>query len=1101
MSSVDTSIKYNRVRKLLKFIFGRPASGKTYQILEKIKRQTKAGRQCVLIVPEQFSFESERAVLRVLGDKAALGVTVTSFTRLCDEVGRYAGGIAGVTLTDAQKVIFMSRALRSVEAELTLWRKYCRSVSFAKTMLDTVGEFKINAVSPDKLKAAAEETESAALKAKLCDTALIYETYDALVGERFLDPADRLTKLYRQLEDFRYFEKKDVFIDSFKGFTGQQFALIDRVLSQADNLTAALTDAPETGGEFGIFSNIRAAAEKIRYAAARYRISEEEPLVLGKPISVSANIAAVERLISGGTPEKTENDGSLTVCAADTAAEEAEFAVRNIRRLVRTENYRYRDFVIIARDAERYDDFINAACETYGVPCFSDKRRPLSAFPLAALADAAIQAILKGDSESILRFHKTGLGTLNTAEISELENYVTLWNIEGDMWRHEWIMDVRGFVSDDTEPDEKALGEINKLRKRAISPLEKLRAEFGGTAEDMAAALVRLFEECGAAEKLSAMSQKFLNDSEEFSSDVLRQSYDRYMKLLDGIAACFGTREVGKQEFREVLSLAVSFETVGSVPRYLDEVTFGAADRIRPSRPKVAFILGANQGVFPKEISASGIFGISDRKSLIALGVDIPDKSVSAATDENYLVYCNLCCPSDKLFISYARRSLTGENMEPSAFVQEITENIAHGFVAEPEEKITDENLPETAASAYSELCRRRNAENGGAAEIRAALAGTKELKKAEYTEKRLSGAPAAIGKETARQLFGEEIKMSASRLDTFNRCRFSFFCRYGLSVKKLQPAEFDVLQRGTVVHYCLERFVKEYGKGVSVLSPEKIEELTDGYINDYLDGVTGYRAVETARGRFLVSRISRSVKEVAKRLAEEFAQSGFEPIACELKIGGEGEKLEFPYDGGKISVSGSIDRVDKFGGYIRVVDYKTGSKKFKLPDILFGLNLQMLLYLYAAVRGAGLPDEDAAGILYMPSKRDTADKGMAMNGLIRKDEEIVAAMDREKQGDFVPKYAVTKSGELKKTCTSFISAEEFSEIFDFIERIMKRTGNTVASGDIAVSPVDGRETPACKYCDFASVCGREDEPCFRVPDLKNEEIFEKLKKGDEYGV
>ena len=219
---------------------------------------------------------------------------------------------------------------------------------------------------------------------------------------------------------------------------------------------------------------------------------------------------------------------------------------------------------------------------------------------------------------------------------------------------------------------------------------------------------------------------------------------------------------------------------------------------------------------------------------------------------------------------------------------------------------------------------------------------------------------------------------MSASRLDTFNRCRFGFFCRYGLSVKKLQPAEFDVLQRGTVVHYCLERFVKEYGKGVSVLSPEKIEELTDGYINDYLDGVTGYRAVETARGRFLVSRISRSVKEVAKRLAEEFAQSGFEPIACELKIGGEGEKLEFPYDGGKISVSGSIDRVDKFGGYIRVVDYKTGSKKFKLPDILFGLNLQMLLYLYAAVRGAGLPDEDAAGILYMPSKRDTADKGMA---------------------------------------------------------------------------------------------------------------------------
>lgn len=1088
---------------MLKFIFGRPASGKTYNVLNTVKKLAESGKNTVLIVPEQFSFESERAVLKTLGDKAALSVSVMSFSRLCDEVGRAVGGIAGVTLTEADKVIFMNRALSAAADRLKIWRRYCHSVFFAKTMLDTVGEFKINNVTAEDLKKASEETTGSSLSLKLHDIAVIYETYDTLTGEQFIDPADSLTKLYRQLENFRFFENKTVILDSFKGFTGQQFKIIDRILAQADDVVVSLTNDPALNSDYNVFMNIRAAAEKIRKSAARFSVAEDKPLVLEKSRYNSKDIAALERLLAGGDFELPELSGDITICAAATHSDEAEFAARTIRRLVREKGYRYRDFVIIARDAEKYEESVYAACKLNGVPVFGDRREPLSAFPAAAAVNAALEFALRPASDSILRFHKTGLGTLSREEISALENYVYLWNIDGSKWQTDWTMDPRGFVSEDEGKgaDKAALEKINSLREKAAAPLYAFKEKFRGTAEDVSRAVVELLESCNAAEKLAKLSERFKSEGAEFRSDVLKQSYDRYMKLLDSMAVCFGSREIKGQEFFEALSLSVSLDSVGVIPRMLDEVTFGAADRIRPSRPRVAFILGANQGVFPKGLSNSGILGVTERKSLIELGIEIPDNQISSVVDENYLVYCNLCCPSDRLYISYATHSLTGEESEPSAFVAEIAENLGCKTVLEPQENLSGENLPETAASAYSQYCRRRRTADGET--LKSALKGSSEEEKLEYLSKMLSGAPQRLTEETAEKLFGKSITMSASRFDTFHKCRFSYFCRYGLSAKRIKPAEFDVLQRGTIVHFVLERIVGIYKKGVADLSENEINSLVDKYINEYLDGISGYRAVETERSKFLVSRISRALKAVVLQLSREFAQSGFEPVACELKIGNGGNipELKIPFDKGDINIVGSIDRVDEYGGYIRVIDYKTGGKSFKLPDILFGLNLQMLIYLYAVVRAGVRDDEKAAGILYMPSKRDLSDNGMAMNGLIRSEKDIVSAMDRDMQGEFVPKYSITKSGALDKRCTSFVSKEDFSEIFDYIETLMKRTGNGILSGDIAVSPLDGRETPACKYCDYAAVCGRENAPCDKVPNYKNDEVINKIREEKTNGI
>lgn len=1092
---------------MLKFIFGCPSSGKTYTVLNMIKELSERGKETVLIVPEQFSFESERAVLKTVGDKATLNVTVTSFSRLLDEVGRNVGGIAGETLTNADKVIFMNRALRSVQDELKLWSHYCNSVFFAKTVLDTIGEFKINFVTPEDLKKAAEETDSVTLSYKLHDIAKIYETFDALLGERFIDPADNLTRLYRQLENYRFFEEKSVFIDSFKGFTGQQYKIIDRILCQADNLTVSLTNDPKLDKEYNVFANIRIAAEKIKRAAERFSVAVDEPLILEAKYGINESISALERLLAGDEIPHVDN-GGISVVSAATTSDEADFAARTIRRLVREKGYRYRDFVIISRDAEKYGESVFSACKQNGVPCFGDRREPLSGFPVASAVESAIEFAISLKSENIFRFHKSGIGMLSLEEISELENYCLLWNIEGENWNINWTMNPKGFVSEDENKDDnkekndQKLKTLNMLRKKALAPLEKFKEEFKGRAQDRARAIVNLLKECSATEKLAEISGRFKNEGAQFSSDVLKQSYEKYMTLLNSLAHCFGESEIKGKDFYEALKLSVSLDSVGVIPRMLDEVTFGAADRIRPSRPKAAFILGANQGVFPRGLSQGGMLRINERRKLIELGIEIPDNQISSVIDENYLVYCNLCCPKDLLYISYATHSLSGESYEPSAFIEEIKENLNCDFIKVPYSELTDNGLPETEEGAYSEYCRRK-INSKGANEIKTALAGSNFGEKIDYLDQKTENTPNKISTETAEKLFGTDIEMSASKFDVFHKCRFYYFCKYGIKAKKIQPAQFDVLQRGTVVHFVLEKIVKEYKKGLSELTEEETNNLVDKYIGEYLDGVSGFRDVETERTQFLVSRISRTLKAVVRQLCSEFAQSDFEPIACELKIGNGGDipELKIPFDKGEVSVIGSIDRVDGYNGYIRVVDYKTGTKSFKLPDILFGLNLQMLIYLYAAVRYRGLGDEKAAGILYMPSKRDLNDSGMAMNGLIRPEPEIVSAMDKEMNGEFVPKLLLTTKGLLNRKATSFAYSEEFTEIFDYIERLMKQTGEDIVSGDIAANPLDGRETPACKYCDFSRVCGRENAPCERVPKMSNTDVFKKMRGEETDGI
>lgn len=1086
---------------MLNFIYGRSSSGKTTELIRQIENDAKADKNIVLIVPEQFSFESEKNILLSLGDELAHKVSVFSFTALAEKITETYGGASKSVLSDADKILFMNKTLLSLKDELYIWRKYLSSTSFASKVVDMIGEFKVSAVFPEDLDNVCLKLPESALKEKIKALALVYRGYDAMMHGRFIDPADKLDKLYNDLLSNKFFQNKTVYIDAFKGYTGQQYRIIELILAQSDSLTVTALTNRTNKGEPDLFYNTSSAIENIKDAAKRHNVKVGYERFFEKPYYKNADILAVEQILSGEISENYSDGKNVTLCIAKSADDEVRFAAKNIRRLVREENYRYSDFVVIARDIEHYESAIEREFAANDISCFFDKKVPLTISPLYAFLESALSCASAFSSDELFRFLKTGLaGVFSETEINELENYVYLWNIDFSSWEKNWDMDPTGFSETKAEKEQQikdTLERINSIRKRVVEPIVWLRRDLGDTVKSKSAALVRLLENCSSDKQLSALLEKIKTEFSPEDIDVLRQSWDSLMNVLDSMVKCFGDDVVSNNEYMDMFRISCETTTLGRTPQMLDEVLFGAADRICPSRPKIAFILGANQGVFPKFPENSSILNNNDRRLLIEAELKIKNKTLFQTIEENLLVYSSVTCPSEKLFITSNEVGVDGGVNTPSAFFAAIKENInSVTIVNEPSEGLNCENYPETKESAFRMLCDfAGNNREGTATLIDAVLTDESTKNQFYHIVDASSGFEKKLSPEKAKELYGKEIYLSATSFDMYHGCHFKYFCKNGLKTSIIQPAKLDVMQRGTIIHYVLEQFCNAHKEDIDSVDKETIVAETDKYLSEYFDSVKGSEFLFTAKFKFLLKNIKDGLIEVIERMVKEFAQSKFRPVQCEVKIGSKKTipNVYFPFgDGNTFCFNGSIDRLDKWDSYIRIIDYKSGGKTFKMSDTLYGLNLQMLLYLYCVIRG-GNPDfntKKPAGGLYMPSKRDISKKGTTMSGIIAEKTEVIEAMEKDNNGVYIPVY--------KPKAASFIPESAFDVIFDYIEKLTSEMGESLHNGDISVNPIFDGKKSACYYCDYKSVCGKEDDN-FRLMDkLKNEEVINMLRGEEE---
>ena len=1103
---------------MLRFVLGRSGYGKSEYLRELFVLLAHGGDDRLLfIVPDQITFEYETAFLDLLGPSASQRITVLGFSRMCDYVFELTGHRTAAFADEGVRHMVMSMALEQTADALTVFGRRAGARDVREVMLTAVKEYKKCALTSDALRGAAQLTPDTALSGKLNDTALVYDAYNAIMQRSYMDPLDSLTKLAGILTDEPVFEGWTVAMDAFYGFTAQEYAVIERLMRMSAELYVALTDDPLLP-ESELFFAPRRTRRQLSEIAKKNGITVALPIELREPKRFkNESLTAMEENLFSLTKEPYElPPQGIELYRASGIYDECDYVARRIRTLVEN-GCRYRDIAVISRDPSRYAGVLDVCLEKYGVRYFMDQPQDIDAVPIVRLVSAAFDVVTRGfDRDDVLTLLKTGLCSFDAQEIADFENYLFVWDVTGRGFFDPFTANPSGFADEFSDEERERLGRIERLRADVIGRLRAFaRAVKDADGRSIARALMKLLYDLHCDENISRLCDALEKDGEDVLSSELVRMWNVLCAILDKTVAVIGDCQISAGRFAELLYVNLSNTEVASIPRGLDEVDVAAADRGLLSENKVVFVIGAIDGEFPRTPVEAGVFTDSERVALRGMNLPLSDAVQELFRTELYYAYSALTAPSERLYVSYSCADLRGVVQSPSAIVCELTAIFPKMSALDSLCVPIGERLLSPRA-AFDYLVHHYRETSPDVEALRAYFEADDAYAPILHAIRRTLKRPPRRITDPAlsRALFGERMKLSATRIDVYHKCPFMYFCEYGLKAKERRRAVIDALEYGTLIHYIFEHFFSKFGRdSYASLTEAQVADEVSALLDDYIERHFGGAEGKSDRFLYLFYRIKSTAVKLVLHMVEELSQSDFTPADFELGVGEDIPSYTVDLgEGRSLIVRGSIDRVDTCERdgvrYVRVVDYKTGVKHFNLYDIIYGINLQMFLYLSAVERGGEerYGAVTPAGVLYMPavspsvSADDGADedevrravmKEYRMRGVILDDEDVITAMEHDRRGVYIPvnfKGDVVSAGQ-----ESLATLEQMGAIFRRIDALLTQMAEALFDGDVGDVPLKG-EYDGCQYCRYNAVCLHdEDGPCRDGVKLSKDEFYENL--------
>lgn len=1111
---------------MLNFITGVKGSGKTAKAHRILGDCVRRGEKTMLIVPKQFTFHSDKAILHLLGPKDACEVEVLSFSRLATLVLQSYGGITSPIADKGARSILMSLAVEGLTDKLTVFAKHKNEIALITKMLDTLDELKREGISIDEFEKATALTDDALLREKIRETALILRAYEAIVAQNYFDDADLLAFVAKRLEGKDFFSGKTVVLDGFADFTKAEIDIIITMLRTAKNVYITLcSDDITDKNALSPFAYCNITARRLRLAAGNNGIAVGEIIRCERDEnSFSQELLHLEREFYKPCAAAFEGvtDNLAVSCSTDILSE-CDYVARKIKSIIRSGDYRCRDIAVCFRDSGSYENHLRHALKKYGVPLFEDKRQAVVNQPLITFVTTLLTLAAKGlNSDYIFRLVKTGLTDLTADEVSEAENYCFIWDISGKKWTSPWTENPDGLGEKFSEERQSRLDGLNALRERIITPIISFREAVDRLPGKEAVALIYTYlRDNKVDEQLKqyaiALEQQGLTELALEQEQV----WDVLMQALDEIACALDDHYVSAERLCEIFSLVINTKSLGKLPDGFDEVLISTAERMLTVKAPVVFVMGLNNGVFPASIGESGLLSSREKDKLRECGISIGQDTQGAVFKERYLLYNALSSASDKLYLSYCLVGASGEKRTKSEAVDLVLRLFTslEIFYDRDEELMS---LVESEGAAFELMAKRWQSNDAFTESLKRYFSDNEAYKeKTRAIRRAVDKKPYAFeNKELSSRLFGKHMKFSASKLEDYGKCPFLYFCRYGLQAKPRQKAKLDASHSGTVIHHVLEVLLKRHkGKEFLELTDEAIRIEIAEILNDYMDENMGSKEAKTERFNYLYYRTEKILDSIMQRLKAEFTESDFEPCDFELRIG-EGADIEpmcFKLENGSARLNGFIDRVDSFDKdgrrYIRVVDYKSGDKKFRLSDVMYGMNMQMLLYLVSIWRNGKdfYKDIVPAGVLYFPARitpcaaeREDSEElrlenriaSGQMSGILVDESDVISHMEKELRGMFIP-AKLDKKTKLPKG--DFITLPQLEKLAEKMDSIICDMGNSLHEGKIPAYPALGSYyTEVCSWCDYSDICMKEDSYYRYIVKMSHKDCITQLEGGDD---
>ena len=771
--------------------------------------------------------------------------------------------------------------------------------------------------------------------------------------------------------------------------------------------------------------------------------------------------------------------------------------------------------------------------------CYDYKKNILSN-PMVELIRAALEVLQSGFSyESVFRFLKTGLvmplAGLSPEVIYQAENYVIALGIRGfKRWNSTWERVYRGAELIN-------LDELNQFREAVVTPFLPLREVFSNrkaTVRERTEALVHFLEALEMEQKLAAMAQQFEEVGDMSLAKEYGQVYRLVMDLFDRIVALLGEEIMGQREYAEILDAGFAEIKVGLIPAVVDRIVVGDITRTRLSNIKVLFFAGVNDGIVPSVSGRGGILSEADRRALREMQVELAPTAREESFLQRFYLYLALTKPSDYLYLSCAASSAEGKAMRPSSLMLQLLKLFPEKRLEQPEEEKEALWSPELGMSWV--LRGLQDEKSGGNDQFISLYRYFIQAESYRDEMQALSDAAfytyqdTGIGKAAARALYSPILRGSVTRMELYASCAYAHFLSYGLELSERQMYEIAPSDIGNLFHAAIDMYftrMKEENRRFSGISEEDrqkmVAECVASVTEEYGNAILG----SSYRNQYLERKVYRITDRTIWALTEQLKKGDFEPAGFEVSFSPMDHlrAMRIPLSSEEaIHLRGRIDRIDLCEDgdrlYLKIIDYKTGKTKFDLTDIYYGLQLQLVVYMDAAMEKIGreYPDKTVvpAGLFYyhiedpmverkpVESEEETnADilKALRMNGLVNGDREALAHLDNRlgeeatADSDVVP--VSIKNEAIVERRSQAAGEEKFRVLGAYVNRKMKHMGREILDGNIAASPYKNGQKTACDYCPYHSVCGfdlKTDGYQFRRFDkLSPEEIWGKMEEKD----
>lgn len=1103
----------------LRIIYGRAGSGKSEYCYQEIAKKIEKNEKIFLITPEQFSFTAEKKLMEAVKTEAVLQAEVIHLSRLAKRVIKEIG-IKDDRMTKCGKAMLISHILTTQKKELKYLSKSEENIDLA---ISSITELKKHGVTVERLKEQIEKTENIYLKTKLQDISIIYEQYDEQIKQSYIDEADELTILAQNIEKIEWLKNSIIYIDEFAGFTYSEYHVIKELIKYAKqvNITITVDDLGQTlNPDTDIFYANKITVKKLQEIVEQNELKQEKPIKLTeikrfKTPELKYIEGHLFKTQSTKYEQKVEN---LSMFLAKNQYTEIEYIAKEITKLVKEKNKRYNDIAIITKNIQNYSNLAKVIFEKYDIPIFIDEKRELSQNIIIQYVLSIFEILQKNYSkESVFQYAKMGFLDIEQGDIFKLENYCTKWGIKQNKFKKDFVYEL--------EDNKQEVEYYNELRKRIIEPIEKLRQKIRKekTAKAVTLAIYEFLEEQKIEEKISLKMQELKQKNREDLVQEYKESYEILINVLDEIVKIFKDENITINQYSNILKQGLKASSLGKIPGTQDQVIMGDVDRSRSHKVDTIFIIGLNDGVYPSINKSEGFLGDEDREYLKEQGIELAKGTLENLYDDNFNIYKAFTTAERELHLSYSSADTEGGALRPSIYITKIkkmfpnlkeTSDVITQKYEITNQKATYEALIEKLAKIQEKELEPEWKETYRYFENEASWKNKleKDLQGLSYTN-----IPQNIETTTIEKLYGNVLKTSVSKLETYKKCPFSYFLKYGLNLKQKEELKIQNFDTGSFMHEIIDLFfnqVKEENIQLTELlgEEEKIRKIVNQIVETKLD-YGKYRFTATVKYKILIQRLERMVTKALKYIVESLVYSDFNVEGTEVEFdnGKEYKPIEITLGTGKrIEIRGKIDRVDiartSDGNYLRIIDYKSSARNVDLNEVYAGISIQLLTYLDAICEEKDLMP---AGILYFnlieknvnpkvkteEAIEEEIRKQFKMKGLILADIEVMKMQDNNlkegKTSKIIP-AGISGKGAINKRDTNGVEQEEFEVLQKYIGKIIKEIGKEILQGKIDLKPTNYKGKTPCRYCEYHAICG------FDARNNKNKyEYIENLSKDD----